>query len=106
MNTNLTIILTAYRYIGRDGEELAALKAQRRPGRPPTSHEDQLRHRIEAEEKEFSSGFWIPDVRDDGGVRKLRAWNGDWSSLNTLKFARIVKDGGIRPSTFPPRGLS
>ncbi len=95
-----------HRYIARDDEEVEALKAQRRPGRPSSSLEDQLRHRIEAEEKEFNSGFWIPDVRDEEGARKLRAWNQDWSSLNTLKFARIGKDAGMRASTFPPKGLS
>ena len=98
--------MTDGRYIARDDEEVAALKAQRRRGRPSSSQEDQLQHRIEAEETEFKSGFWVPDMRDEGGVRKLRAWSGDWSSLNTLKFVRIGKDGGIRASTFPPKGLS
>jgi translation machinery-associated protein 16 len=95
-----------YRYVARDDEELAGLKAQRRPGRPSTSQEDQLLHRIDAEEKEFKSGFWIPDIRDEEGARKLRLWSGDWSSLNTLKFGRISKEGGMRASTFPPKGLS
>jgi translation machinery-associated protein 16 len=82
------------------------LKAQKRPGRPSTNQEDQLGYRIEAEEKEFQSGFWVPDVRDEEGTRKLRAWSGDWSSLNTLKFVRIGKEGDARGSTFPPKGLS
>ncbi len=93
-------------YIARDDEELAALKAQRRPGRPSSNQEDQLRHRVDAEQKEFQSGFWVPDVRDNEGLKKLRAWNEDWSSLNTLKYVRIGKEGGIRASTFPPKGLS
>lgn len=95
-----------YRYIARDDEELAGLRTQRRSGRPSSSQEDQIRHRIEMEENEFKSGFWIPDLRDDEGVRKLRAWNGNWSSLNTLKFVRISRESGIRASTFPPKGLS
>lgn len=98
-------VLTA-RYIARDDEELAGLRTQRRSGRPSSSQEDQIRHRIEMEENEFKSGFWIPDLRDDEGVRKLRAWNGNWSSLNTLKFVRISRESGIRASTFPPKGLS
>jgi translation machinery-associated protein 16 len=96
----------SHRYIARDTEELLALKAQRRLGRPSSSQEDQLRHRMEAEEKEFKSGFWIPDMREEKDTRKLRAWNGDWSSLNTLKFVRIGKEGGMKASTFPPKGLS
>jgi translation machinery-associated protein 16 len=94
------------RYIARDEEEVATLRAQRRPGRPSSNLEDHLKNRIEAEGKEFKSGFWIPDIRDDEGVMKLRAWNRDWSSLNTLKFARIGREGGMRTSTFPPKGLS
>jgi translation machinery-associated protein 16 len=99
-------LLIPHRYIARDDEELATLKAQRRPGRASTNPEDQLRHRMEAELKEFQSGFWMPDLRDSEGVAKLRAWKQDWSSLNTLKFARIGSESGIRASTFPPKGLS
>lgn len=94
------------RYVTRDAEELSSLRTQRRPGRPPTSQEDQLQHRMDGEEKEFKSGFWVPDLLDAEGVRKLLSWAGDWSSLNTLKFIRIGKERGIRPSTFPPKGLS
>jgi translation machinery-associated protein 16 len=61
---------------------------------------------MDGEEKEFRSGFWVPDLLDAEGVRKLLSWPGDWSSLNTLKFVRIGKESGIRPSTFPPKGLS
>lgn len=95
-----------YSYIARDDEELAGLKAQRRPGRPSSSLEDQLSNRVEAEEKEFKSGFWMPDLRSEEGITRLRLWNRDWSSLNTLKFARIGKENGMRVSTFPPKGLS
>jgi translation machinery-associated protein 16 len=88
-------LIIPHRYIARDDEELATLKAQRRPGRASTNPEDQ-----------FQSGFWMPDLRDSEGVAKLRAWKQDWSSLNTLKFARIGSESGIRASTFPPKGLS
>ena len=101
-----TIHLILYRYIARDDENLAVLKAQKRPGRPSTSQEDQLGHRVDAEEKEFNSGFWIPDIRDEEGARGLRAGSCEWAYLNTRKIARISKEGGIRASTFPPKGLS
>lgn len=93
-------------YIARDDEELEVLKAQRRPGRPPSTQEDRLRHRVENDEAEYRSGFWIPDVRDEDVRVKLSRWSGEWSALNTLKFIRIASGGGIKPSSFPPKGLS
>ena len=93
-------------FIGRDDEELESLKAQRRPGRPPSSQEDRLRHRKEDEQREYRSGFWVPELRDEQSRLKLERWNGEWAALNTLKFVRIDSGGGIKPSSFPPKGLS
>ncbi len=93
-------------YIARDDEVLANLTAQRRAGRPPSSQEDRLRQRIESEEAEYRSGFWVPDLRDEDGRSKLQRWTGEWSALNALKFVRIALSGGIKLSSFPPRGRS
>jgi len=59
-----------------------------------------------AEEREYDSGFWLPDMQDEANLRILRNWNGEWTSLNTLKYVRISRDGAIRLSKFPPKGLS
>lgn len=98
-------VLTAS-FIARDDEELAAAKTERRPGRPPSKVEERIVDRKDAEEKEFKGGFWIPDLRDQGGRDKLDKWSGDWAGLNTLKVIRLTKNGTINSSTFPPKGKS
>jgi len=85
---------------------LAEAKAERRPGRPPTKTEEQISQRIDAEEKEFKAGFWAPDLRDEEVRKMLERWGRQWAGLNTLKFVRVVKGGTIKPSIFPPKGMS
>ena len=87
-------------------EEVTALKAERRPGRPPSNREQMLKWRHEASELEFAAGLWVPDMRDAGNVDLLRNWNQEWVSLGTMKFVRVAKDGTVKPSSFPPKGLS
>lgn len=93
-------------FLGRDDEELATLKAERRSGRPPSTRETLLKQNQVTEQGEYASGFWVPDLEDIENLQVLKDWNGQWSSLSTLKFARIAKDGSKRESSFPPKGLS
>lgn len=93
-------------YVHRLDEHQTELKAQRRPGRPMSSDEERVRAVQDAEEKEFKSGFWVPDVREKDWRQKLESWNGQWAGLNTLKFVRIMNDGSVKDSSFPPKGLS
>lgn len=93
-------------FIGRENEELTELKAAQRPGRPKSKAEENILARIDSETKEYKSGFWIPDARDDDSLDKLKRWGGQWGGLNTLKFVRISKSAEIKPSSFPPKALS
>lgn len=94
------------KFIHRNDEELASLKKGRRPGRPPSAQEALIkRNEVEAE-KEYKSGFWLPDLEDETTVKELKEWEGDWLSLNKLKFARIANSGLKQASTFPPNGKS
>lgn len=93
-------------YIGREDAELEEVKAERRPGRPMSKVEERITSRKDAEEREFKSGFWIPDLRDELGREKLERWSGDWAGLNTLKVIRITQDGTVKASSFPPKGES
>lgn len=93
-------------FIGREDEELAELKAAQRPGRPRSKAEDRILDRIKAEQKEHKSGFWLPDLRDTDSLEKLQRWGGQWAGMNTLKYVRVHKDANIKPSSFPPKGLS
>ncbi|KAH7341149.1 translation machinery-associated protein 16 [Pyrenochaeta sp. MPI-SDFR-AT-0127] len=93
-------------YLGRDDEELAKLKADRRPGRPPMTRQALLEQNQAVEQGEYASGFWVPDLEDLDNLRKLKEWNGQWANLATLKFARISKEGFKRESSFPPKGMS
>lgn len=93
-------------YLGRDDDELAKLASERRAGRPPTTRETLLKRTQATEQAEYASGFWVPDLEDADNLRRLKEWKGQWSSLATLTFARIAKDGSKRESSFPPKGLS
>ena len=95
-------------YLTRHDEEIAELKSQRRPGRPSNTREDLLQQSIITEYQEYdgSGGFWIPNMQDEGSLRMLRGWNGEWIALSTLKYVRLSKDGTMKDSSFPPKGLS
>jgi len=93
-------------FIAREDEQLAEIKAQRRPGRPPTTAEEQINQRKEAEQREHRAGLWVPELRDEEGREKLERWGGEWGGMNNLKFVRVVKAGMIKASSFPPKGLS
>ncbi|GIZ48115.1 hypothetical protein CKM354_001118800 [Cercospora kikuchii] len=93
-------------YLSRHDEELAALKAERRPGRPPSNRQLLLEQAIKSEQQEFESGFWVPDLQDEGTLMKLDAWKGSWLELGVLRFVRVEKDGVVKESSFPPRGAS
>ncbi|KAF2278482.1 uncharacterized protein EI97DRAFT_456872 [Westerdykella ornata] len=92
-------------FLGRDDEELAKLKAERRPGRPPSTRETQLEQKQAMEQGEYTSGFWMPEL-DKENLKKLKLWSGKWESLPTLRFVRVTKDGRKLESSFPPKGLS
>jgi translation machinery-associated protein 16 len=93
-------------YLGRDDEELAKLKAERRAGRPPATRQTLLELQRSTEQDEYAAGFWVPDIEDVINLRKLKEWNGQWAQLATLKFARISKEGFKKESSFPPKGMS
>ncbi|KAJ5115044.1 translation machinery-associated protein 16 [Penicillium alfredii] len=94
------------RYINRDADEIEQLQKERRKGRPPSRREEALKQRTQTEDKEFNTGFWMPDLGDQDVLTALKIWNGEWSGLSTLKFIRLRKDAGKQTSTFPPKGMS
>ena len=93
-------------YLGREDEELAKLKAERRPGRPPSNREALLKQAQTVEQGEYTSGFWVPDLEDMDNLGRLKDWGGQWSALATIKFVRVSRDGTKKDSSFPPKGLS
>ena len=94
------------KYLQRDNEELETLKAERRPGRPPSTREVLLKQKQAAEMGEYTSGFWVPAFEDAKNIQALKDWDGRWANLNTLKFVRVAKDGTRKESNFPPKGMS
>jgi len=93
-------------YLGRDDEELAKLKSERRTGRPPSTRQTLLEQARATEQDEYAAGFWVPDLEDEAVLQKLKQWDGKWASLATLKFSRISKEGHKKVSSFPPKGMS
>ncbi|KAH8426845.1 translation machinery-associated protein 16 [Aspergillus melleus] len=96
----------AARYINRSVPEIEQLQSERRKGRPPSKREEALLQRTDVEDKEFKTGFWMPDISQQDVIKKLASWNGDWSGLSTMKFIRLTKDGEKQSSAFPPKGMS
>ncbi|QVM05415.1 hypothetical protein D8B26_000126 [Coccidioides posadasii str. Silveira] len=94
------------RYRARYAPELTELRQQKRKGRPPSKREETLTQREEFEAKEYATGFWVPDLGSEDNIRRLKGWNGDWSSLSNLDFVRLNREGNKQQSAFPPRGLS
>ncbi|PLN80002.1 putative translation machinery-associated protein [Aspergillus taichungensis] len=94
------------RYINRSVPEIEQLQSERRKGRPPTRREEALLQRTDVENKEFQTGFWLPDLSHVDGIKALASWNGDWSALSAMKFIRLTKDGNKQTSAFPPGGMS
>ena len=93
-------------YLSRNEEEVSELKAERRPGRPASTRQTLLEQQMQAEGKEFESGFWLPNLRDEETLVKLDKWKGDWVGLAVMRFVRLDKRGGEMESQFPPRGAS
>ncbi|RMD42321.1 hypothetical protein DV735_g2775, partial [Chaetothyriales sp. CBS 134920] len=91
-------------FIAREDEQLAELQQER--AKRAAKAEERIVDRRDAETREFKAGFWVPDLRDEEGRARLERWAGEWSGLNTLKFVRVVKGGAVKPSSFPPKGLS
>ncbi|KAI9688862.1 MAG: hypothetical protein M1822_001219 [Bathelium mastoideum] len=90
------------KFLEQDEEELMQTKATRRSGRPASARQDLLQAKVDLEQKEYNSGFWLPDMEDDRNMERLREWDGEWNSLNNLIFVRITRAGKKSPSQFPP----
>lgn len=93
-------------FLSRHNEELAQLKAERRPGRPPSNRQTLLEQQIKQEALEYEGGFWMPNMQDEETLMNIEKWAGEWMALAPLRFVRVVKDGEVKESQFPPRGAS
>ncbi|KAI9694295.1 MAG: hypothetical protein M1820_009054 [Bogoriella megaspora] len=89
-------------FLKRDSEQLSELKEKRRPGRPSSTAQDLLQAKHDLENKEYNSGFWIPDMEDGDNILMLQAWDGQWSSMSTMNYVRITRSGSKQTSQFPP----
>nr|OQO18002.1 hypothetical protein B0A51_12891 [Rachicladosporium sp. CCFEE 5018] len=93
-------------YLSRHDEELAQLKSERREGRPKSTRHVQLEQAVDVERKEYVSGYWMPDLQDFESLQKMEAWDGEWTGLANLRFARVDSEGRVKASQFPPKGGS
>ena len=94
----------AHSMIARNDDEINEIESTRRPGRPPSTKETNLKQRRSIEQTEYAAGMWAPDLRGVDNIRLLQRWRGEWSGLGEIKFCRMLKDGSIQVSAFPPRG--
>lgn len=94
------------RYLRREDDSLATLKAERRPGRPKSTRQTLLEQQQDQEQKEYESGLWIPDMQNEASLIKLRNWKGEWIALSPLTYVRVGKSGSIKESAFPPKGAA
>ena len=89
-------------YLHRNDAEMKQLKAARRRGQPASTRQDLLAQQQDREQKEYSSGLWMPDLEDGENVSVLLEWGEDAPALNSVKFCRVSEGGGKREAKFPP----
>jgi len=89
-------------YLTHMDEEINALQAERRSGRPATTRQQLLELAKDNEKKEYRSGLWVPNLQDEQTLLKLDAWEYDWLSLGNMEFVRIDDEGAIKEAQFPP----
>ncbi|KJK84281.1 hypothetical protein H634G_00645 [Metarhizium anisopliae BRIP 53293] len=94
------------RFIHQYDEEYDGLKKARRPGRPATAREDLLKLKIAALEKEYQTGFVIPNVMSAEHAKNLGKWGGSWAYLSTLPWIRVSSSGQVRSAEFPSKGIN
>jgi len=87
------------KYVCRNDEEIQALADGRRPGRPPTSHEDNLLNSVAREREEFKTGYEIPDIFSKENLTLLLNWKKDVPGLSRLKMIRVSSSHQVLPST-------
>ncbi|KAK9453942.1 hypothetical protein V1511DRAFT_518314 [Dipodascopsis uninucleata] len=86
-------------FIARDDQELDKLKSERRPGRPTSTRQDYLQARRDLEAEEYATGFYSPNLLEQGNVDLFRRWNMEYSGIGLLKYVRISKEGGLQVGT-------
>ncbi|KAI2627691.1 translation machinery-associated protein 16 [Hypoxylon sp. NC1633] len=91
-------------FVQQHDEELIELKKARRPGRPSSTKEDLLKVKIDKLQKEYQNGFLLPVLDTEENATLLSRFEGSWSYLTILKWARISSAGNVQSSSFPPRG--
>lgn len=101
------------------------MKKARRPGRPASTREDQLKRKIDTLEEEYEKGFCrspnfaqscaystlsdllivIPDVFDEDNGKKLMGYEGSWAYIATIAWSKVSKAGKISNGDFPSKGI-
>lgn len=90
-------------FVHQYDEEYEELKKTRRPGRGPSAKEDLLKVTISTLEKEYQSGFFLPDLTKEDNVALLDRWEKSWSFLSNMSWVRVSPSGSVQPSSFPPK---
>ncbi|KAL4725967.1 translation machinery-associated protein 16 [Fusarium chlamydosporum] len=93
-------------FVHQYDEEYDAAKKTRRPGRPASVKEDLLKAKIDTLEEEYKGGFVMPDLLDSHNVNLLLLWEGSWSYLPQLKWAKVNSEGQARSIAFPSGGTN
>ncbi|KAK3321649.1 translation machinery-associated protein 16 [Apodospora peruviana] len=89
-------------FVHQYDEEYAEVRSTRRQGRPASTREDLLKMKVEALEKEYRDGFFLPDLTSEKNVQLLDRWDREWSYLPNLAWVKISATGNIKPAKFPP----
>ncbi|KAL6870517.1 translation machinery-associated protein 16 [Trichoderma novae-zelandiae] len=92
-------------YVHQYDEEYDAVRKTRRAGRPSSTKEDLLKIKMAALEKEYSTGFLIPDITSAESVKLLDAWEGSWAYLTSLPWIKVTDAGNVRKSELPSKAI-
>ncbi|CAO1618384.1 unnamed protein product [Sympodiomycopsis kandeliae] len=76
-------------FLKRRDDELKEITSQRRPGRPPSKQELEVKESIEKDRRDYSENMEIPDLMNATNVAIMREWKGDFQSLGLFRMVRI-----------------
>lgn len=76
-------------FLTRRDDELRDLQKARRPGRPPSKAEHELKESMAAEKREYMSNMEVPDLLNATNVRLMREWDGDAQALGLYRMVKI-----------------
>ena len=101
-----SMVLLIHEYLARHEDEMEDLEAARKPGRQMSKKQRELEKLVCKENDQFddlgrNGGLWIPDLRDEDTLAKLKLWQGHHAGLDIIKGIKVNMFGQVRELSQP-----